>query len=436
MRIIHGKWVALLALVLALAGCGRAGGVQPATAPAATAPPAAPAAATPAPTATTAVSAATTPPGAPLATPGGPAGTPAAAPISAPVVTLPAPLYINEAGTLYRIARDGLQREVIAGAPGGAGGISEFDVSPAGGRLIYIEQQRTGRLTLAGPDGSDPQVLLEGNYFIRPLWSPDGAQVALGVMELIGAAPPTLDPGVYLIPAAGGTPWLLQRSDRAVPGQNARAYVPQAWSPDGQRLLLRVSLLGSGDCELAVIPAYGGPALLIAAPEGLIIDCQRAVWRGDGGAIAFNAFRRGSGSVEPGLWQADPDSGAITELVSPQGPAGWTTINSLGSAADAGWLGLVAFTAAPPAEAPLERQVAHIAADGAITLLRPERYLLSWWVFAWAPGYSGLAVRRGSAPPDPEPLLWLPFQGDVVELYPPVSNALVTLAWGAGEDDP
>ncbi|NTU82922.1 MAG: hypothetical protein HGA45_26745, partial [Chloroflexales bacterium] len=348
----------------------------------------------------------------------------------------------NDSGRLTRIAPDGTQREVIAGtALDGTGGIGEFDVSLADGGLAYLEQRlagghSVGALVRADPDGGNPQALLEGDYFTSPRWSPDGAQLALGVMELIGGPPPTLDPGVYLIPASGGAPRLIQASDRARPEATTRVYVPRAWSPDGGRLLLKVYGPETGACDLAVIPADGGPLVAVTAPEGLIIDCDRTVWRADGGAIALNMFRRGFGMPEPGLWQADPSSGALTVLIPPQGPAGWTTVSSVGAALDGGWLALVAVTDEAPVEQQiLERQLARIAADGAITLLRPEQYPLGWSIFAWAPDRSGVVAQR-IAGVDDTPLLWLPLQGDIVELYPAGRSSRITVAWGGAGDDP
>ncbi|MFQ3664230.1 MAG: hypothetical protein SNJ69_17785 [Chloroflexaceae bacterium] len=425
-----------LMLALALAGCSPAAVTQPTGTPTPVATPTATVLPTLARTST------------PAATPGSmPPPTPAQTPEStvtvAPIAVLPAPLYINDRGWLYRMAQDLSRRDLIAGTKtNGDGGIGEFAVSPVDGRLAYLTHQTSGDapvgvLVRAEADGSSPEVLLEGNYFSSPLWSPDGTQIALGVQELIGGPPPTLEPGTYLIPASGGAPWLAQLSDRAVPHTIARAYVPQAWSPDGQHLLLKVYGLATGVCELAVLPVIGGPVLLITPPEGMTISCERAVWRGDGGAIAMNMFRQGSGAVEPGLWQADPRNGVISELVPPRGPEGWITLNSIGTAADGGWLALVAFTATPPVEGVIpEHQVAHIAADGAITVLRPERYLLNWWRFAWAPDGSGLVVQRSSTENNLAPLLWLPLQGEAVELAPPLPQHLVTVAWGAIGDDP
>ncbi len=431
---MHYNRLIILMLALALAGCSPAAVTQPTGAPTPAATPTATALPTLARTSTPAATPGSMPPTTPAQTPEGAATV-------APVAVLPAPLYINDRGWLYRMAPDLSRRDLVAGTSlNGSGGIGEFAISPVDGRLVYVTRQTSGDalvgvLVRAEADGSNPQILLEGDYFTRPRWSPDGTQIALGVLELIGGPPPTPEPGTYLIPASGGTPWLAQLSDRAVPNTLTRAYVPQAWSPDGQHLLLQVYT--SGSCELAVLPAIGGPALLITSPEGMTIDCDRAVWRSDGGAIAINMYPRGSGMVAPGLWQADPRSGVISELVPPQGPEGWITVHGIGAAADGGWLGLVAFTATPPVEGViLEYQIAHIAADGAITLLRPERYQLNAWRFAWAPDGSGIVAQRISGGNTLAPLLWLPLQGEAVELDPPLPRILVTIAWGAIGDDP
>jgi hypothetical protein len=397
MRLIH--WMALIG-IFGLAGCGL-NGSQPTPTP------------LPRPTATSAV-------------------TPTAPPATA---LLPAPLYLNENGVLFRVAQDAQQRDLIAGAPNGAGGVSEFDVAP-NGALAFLEARpgqarTTGALVRVNADGTAAQTLLTGDYFTGLRWSPDATQLALGVMELIGGPPPTLDPGVYLVPADGGPPRFVLASERHRPEIQARVYVPQGWSPDGSRLLLNVYGLENGVCGLAVLALHGGPFVVINPPLGLTIACDQAVWRADSGAIVLNMYRIGSGILEPGLWQADPTSGLVTEFVPPQGPAGWNMVSIGVATPDGGWLALVTVTHEPPTEAMvLEWQPARIGADGSITPLNIAPYPLDWWVAAWAPDGSGVVVQQTTGM-DATTLLWLPDGGDPVPFFPGQRASRLRLAWGS-----
>jgi hypothetical protein len=352
-----------------------------------------------------------------------------------PAAVLPAPLYVNDNGVLVRVARDAQHRDLIAGAPNGVGGIGEFDVAP-GGALAYLEarmgpERATGALVRANADGTAAQTLLEGDYFTGPRWSPDGTQIALGVIELIGGPPPTLDPGVYLVPADGGPPRFVLASERYRPDASTHVYVPQRWAPDGSRLLLKVYGLENGICGLAVLPLRGGPFVLINPPAGLTIDCDHAVWRADGGAIVMNMYRPGSGILLPGLWQADPTNGLVTEFVPPQGPAGWNMVSSSAATPDGGWLALVTFTHEPPTEAiVLEWRPARISADGTITPLDIAPYPLDWWVAAWAPDQSGVVVQQTTSFDDVI-LLWLPDGGDPAPFFPGRRESRRRIAWGS-----
>ena len=103
---------------------------------------------------------------------------------------------------------------------------TEFDVSPADGSIIYLVQQAgiadepTQSLIRINADGTSSTVLLEGSNATAPRFSPDGTQIAFGVGLVMDAGAPaqSLRGGVYVIPASGGTPGLVQASDSATEG--------------------------------------------------------------------------------------------------------------------------------------------------------------------------------------------------------------------------
>ena len=91
-----------------------------------------------------------------------------------------------------------------------------------------------------------------GDHF-RPLWHPDGARLAIGLLPFGGETG-----AVALVPLAGGAPGFLPAPERGFD-------VPAAWAPDGSFL----SVINYGGDSLA---NAGNPRIDLVAPTG-----QRAV---------------------------------------------------------------------------------------------------------------------------------------------------------------
>jgi Tol biopolymer transport system component len=162
--------------------------------------------------------------------------------------------------------------------------------------------------------------LLPNAFANIPRWSADGSQIAF-----VGGGPPeqagSMPAGVYVIPAAGGAPRLLQANDKvdpANPSADARGYSPVAWSPDGTKLLLSAYSMTVETCSAAIKDVSTGTLTPIQAPEELVAGCASGRWSPDGKLIYTTMARPGPQPPVPGLWTVDPQTGASTPFLQGQ----------------------------------------------------------------------------------------------------------------------
>lgn len=237
---------------------------------------------------------------------------------------LPAPLLFAREGQIVRMERDGKTiTQLTAEQPGQPGilAITDFDVSPVDGSLAYVVQDTTGNSLVRTDATGKQRTLLMPNAFANiPRWSPDGSQIAF-----VGGNPPeqnsAMPAGVYLIPATGGTPRLLQANDKVDPNNpsaDARGYSPVAWSPDGTKLLLSAYSMTVEICGAVIKDVKTGTVTPIQAPEGLMAGCASGRWSPDGKLIYTSMARPGPQPPVPGLWTVDPETGASTPFLQGQ----------------------------------------------------------------------------------------------------------------------
>ncbi len=336
---------------------------------------------------------------------------------------LPQPLLFPREGQIVRLERDGTTvTPVTAEQPGQPDilAVTTFDVSPVDGSLVYIVQASEGNdLVRTDADGKQRTVLLSKAYVNNPRWSPDGTQIALQFT-------PPLDPeagpaaGVYLLPANGGEPELLQPNDPtdpANPNPEARGYQPHAWSPDGTKLLLAAYAQGVEMCSAMVKDLATGNLVPIQAPEGMVSGCASGQWSPDSSTIYITMARPGPQPPVPGLWQADPTTGAVTPFIEGEFENGFHLVINPRPLEDGGVYAFVATVSALPDPFGGER-VQYKLFQGSQTdglFLRDETFPVSGQAL-WAPDNSGvvadLAQEAGGVV-----RVWIPIDGGpIVEL--------------------
>jgi hypothetical protein len=223
-------------------------------------------------------------------------------------------LFLSDRGgsaQIWRLEADGV---TLHQATDTALPVTAFDTSPSDGRIAYVSDND---LFIAKPDGSNPTLLYDGpptpaedaNDHINleltnPRWSPDGTQTAFGLN------------GVNVIPANGGPVAILLPSDPMPQPPNyeasgpVRFYRPEAWSPDGQRILV----------EFAYFPEAGGMGVLDIANRGFIqinspdgIACCEPSWSLDSLSVYYSSPY--FGMISAGLWRADALTGQSVTLI-------------------------------------------------------------------------------------------------------------------------
>ncbi|NDJ53124.1 MAG: hypothetical protein GYB68_08590 [Chloroflexi bacterium] len=300
-------WVAWLAVALLLIGCGTL------QAPnrsiilvTVTSPPVTSATATP-----TELPPSPTPTETPL-----PSQTPLPTETPRPSVSLPASLYyIGEDWQIWRLEANG---EEVSRITNEDGQILDFAVSPVDGSLAYVVNNN---LINTDAGGANRQVLVEGpelpafpdqtlNWTMLHsiAWSPDGTQIAygLGGVNLI-------DPITGEIDTIRASSYSTAQFTEFDPG---RFYFPEAWSPDGTRLLVRITTLPISE-GFGVIDVRTRTVSTYEIADGEPVCCTASWTQDQEGFFAANDIAVGATT---GLWQVDAFSRAV-ETVLP-GEAG------------------------------------------------------------------------------------------------------------------
>ena len=354
---------------------------------------------------------------------------------------LPAPLYfLNSLGQVMRVERDGQTLTQLTNEPIP---ITDFDVSPTDGRLLYVSNNNLITVTTDGTRTvkitGDP--LLDGDYVgqivnaIRsPRFAPSGEAIAFAFNGInLAEVGPT--PVYELLRPSDPHPDLTGE----LPSGPTRFYLSMEWSPDGERLLE----------EFAFYPEAGGlaidtitsepadkPLFLVSTDEDAPLVGDWA-WSRDGlrGYIASNLQVYGV----PGLAEVDAQTGFVT-LLAPGLPlvdvpdAPLTFFRAPHERADGTVLVFVAAQGTP--DEPL-LYTPHELVDGELAALVDDSFAL-WGDVLWSDASDGAVITLGDEYVGTRPvgaLVWVPMneapmdeamEGEAVALSGIGSN----LRWG------
>jgi hypothetical protein len=292
---------------------------------------------------------------------------------------LPHTLYYSGADStgltqVFRMERDGKTVRQITHETVAAG---DYDASLVDGSVTYVVNNQ---LLLINADGSDRRVLVDGgpvdpnnpdaNSLYSPVFSPDGQTIAYD------------QHGLNLYNVATGVSKLVL-SDKL--------YVPENYSPDGSKLLIRFSVPNT-DATIQVIynPATNS-VVRFTSVDGAFFCCKDE-WTQD--SLSFYAANPTVGMLSPGLWKVDAANGNVTTLLpSDAGNGKFNLADEPYLAPDAQ---LYYFFANALDTVPL--QIVRSAPDGVTgrVVLRPETFETLNEAL-WAPDASFVIVAKASA---------------------------------------
>jgi Tol biopolymer transport system component/DNA-binding winged helix-turn-helix (wHTH) protein len=188
---------------------------------------------------------------------------------------------------------------------------------PDGKSFVYCSN-RSGRFEIyrrsEASTAGEIQLTNDGKQNIDPAWSPDGKQISYHSVA---------QHGIWLVPAAGGTPRRLTKFGSA-----------PAWSPAGEMIAFRstepVSFGwsdggGAGPSTIWIVSADGSrlrEVTTLGNPPGQHV---MPAWTPDGKGLLFVAMVK-----ESAIWRVDLTSGKLEQLVKvgreiPRQPGTWFT---------------------------------------------------------------------------------------------------------------
>jgi dipeptidyl aminopeptidase/acylaminoacyl peptidase len=314
-----------------------------------------------------------------------------------------------EEGQVVRLEADGSTRTTLTAEQpftGDALAVIELAVSPTDGTLAYIVQgaDAGNTLVLTDADGANRRELLTNAPISAPRWSPDGSAITVQA-SVFGASDSTWQGGIWIVSAFSGEARLLLASDPYPTDgvSEAWGYAPEAWSPDGSKLLVSRFSLTVEVCEAAILNVETGSLTVLEHPEGssprLYLQCAGGVWATDSSGI-YTILRSGGGLTppEPGLAFFDAADGQLREAIPAINATGLLNLVQAQFVTPEGELLAVVAPverlpdpAVDPGLMPPNAALYRVAADGTLEQLNTETFSL-YGTPLWAPDGSGALV--------------------------------------------
>lgn len=314
---------------------------------------------------------------------------------AAPAVLPATLLFLSErsgSAQIWQLARDGETQKQLTDE---VAGVEGFDVSPADGSLAYVSGNQ---LYLRAADGSNRRLMVDNaaadrsaaEYFStqrisNPRFSPDGRYLAYAYA------------GLWILDLGSNQAVHLLNNEIDAESEALQTYyVPLAWAPNSQQLVLASGgPAGAANSSRLVFVNPGADTLTTTAQTGVGPACCHAAWTPDSAGLLLASPY--TGLLEPGLWRYDPLSGERSSLLAGEEGllelAGWPLQTAEGelyffyaSTADLPAGDLPLFMVRSPADQPTERELLRAEAftnmgealwaqDGSLALVvqvRPE----------------------------------------------------------------
>ncbi len=195
--------------------------------------------------------------------------------------------------------------------------VSDFAVSSLDGSIVFISQNRLyyaraanrNRALLLNGAQEESAVNVASQYITSPRWSPDGKSLAFGYGGI----------NIFM-PGNGKITRLIENGLlETSPGSGVfvqAEYAPYAWSLDNQRLMIAITLKGTGSTLAVFSPANGSMIRLhmVSASSSPDLVCCQASWSNDNKSL-FVANYYVNLDQSSGLWRYDPATGAGVALI-------------------------------------------------------------------------------------------------------------------------
>jgi Tol biopolymer transport system component len=242
---------------------------------------------------------------------------PSPLPSPSPSQLLPHSLYFlnnDKTGLLqvFRLERDGKTARQITFEPAA---VDSFAVSLKDGSVAYVSNNQ---LLLVDVNGAGRRVLVDGgnpppedNFTKRvgsPVWSPDGAAIAFSLDGL----------NFYALNTGAVSKVLENQIDRSQGFPMVRElYAPNAYSPDGSKLLINIGYYEAG--TFGIYYPSGNTLVRFSRPDGNLVCCD-VRWVPDSSGLYVAAPTMGM--FDSGLWYADASNGNVATLLPGSAPDG------------------------------------------------------------------------------------------------------------------